>query len=113
MSVQHTTENNEEARIKPKKTYQSFAAATSGLNLRLISQLRLLFEPTQEAGLPVSILEMYNMVFGYFIGVNYHDQSTLVGCALMKNEEIQSFKWLFQCWLRCMGGNSSKGILTN
>ncbi|RYQ91376.1 hypothetical protein Ahy_B09g097269 isoform F [Arachis hypogaea] len=31
----------------------------------------------------------------------------------MKNEEIESFKWLFQCWLRCMGGNAPKGFLTD
>ncbi|RYR13800.1 hypothetical protein Ahy_B04g070599 isoform F [Arachis hypogaea] len=54
----------------------------------------------------------YNMVFGSFIGVNQHSQSTLLGCALMKNEDIQSFKWLFECWLCCMGGNAPKGILT-
>ncbi|XP_015963891.1 protein FAR1-RELATED SEQUENCE 5-like [Arachis duranensis] len=31
----------------------------------------------------------YNLVLGYFVGVNYHGQSTLLGCALMKNEDIQ------------------------
>ncbi|RYR20333.1 hypothetical protein Ahy_B03g065440 [Arachis hypogaea] len=30
-----------------------------------------------------------------------------------KNEDIQSFKWLFECWLRCMGGKAPKGILTD
>ncbi|RYR38128.1 hypothetical protein Ahy_A09g043082 [Arachis hypogaea] len=35
--------------------------------------------------------------------VNHHGHSTLLGCALMKNEDIQSFKWLFEYWLRCMG----------
>ncbi|RYR14804.1 hypothetical protein Ahy_B04g071503 isoform B [Arachis hypogaea] len=39
----------------------------------------------------------YNLVFGSFVGVNHHGQSTLLGCALMKNEDIQSFKWLFDC----------------
>ncbi|XP_015939966.1 protein FAR1-RELATED SEQUENCE 5-like [Arachis duranensis] len=34
----------------------------------------------------------YNLVFGSFVGVNYHHQSTLLECALMKNEDIQSFK---------------------
>ncbi|XP_020973197.1 protein FAR-RED IMPAIRED RESPONSE 1-like [Arachis ipaensis] len=50
---------------------------------------------------------------GSFFGVNHHGQSTLLGCALMKNEDTESFKWLFQCWLRCMGGNALKGILTD
>ncbi|RYR37946.1 hypothetical protein Ahy_A09g042862 [Arachis hypogaea] len=31
----------------------------------------------------------------------------------MKNEDIQSFKWLFECWLRCMGRKAPKGILTD
>ncbi|RYR01252.1 hypothetical protein Ahy_B06g080124 isoform A [Arachis hypogaea] len=30
MSIQHITENNEEARIRPSKTYQSFVAAAGG-----------------------------------------------------------------------------------
>ncbi|RYR09650.1 hypothetical protein Ahy_B05g078035 isoform B [Arachis hypogaea] len=55
----------------------------------------------------------YNLVLGSFVGVNHHGQSTLLGCALMKNEDIQSFKWLFECWLRCMGGKAPKGILTD
>ncbi|RYR38250.1 hypothetical protein Ahy_A09g043226 isoform B [Arachis hypogaea] len=55
----------------------------------------------------------YNLVLGSFVGVNHHGKSTLLGCALMKNEDIQLFKWLFECWLRCMGGKAPKGILTN
>ncbi|RYQ79634.1 hypothetical protein Ahy_Scaffold2g107581 [Arachis hypogaea] len=51
----------------------------------------------------------YNLVCGSFVGMNHHGQSTLLGSALMKNEEIKSFKWLFQCWLCCMGGNAPKG----
>ncbi|XP_057734202.1 protein FAR-RED IMPAIRED RESPONSE 1-like [Arachis stenosperma] len=46
-----------------------------------------------------------------FVGMNHHGQSTLLGCALMKNEDIQSFKWLFNCWLHCMGGTAPKGML--
>ncbi|RYR74097.1 hypothetical protein Ahy_A02g008716 [Arachis hypogaea] len=55
----------------------------------------------------------YNLVFGSFMGVNHHGHSTHLGCALMKNENIQSFKWLFKCWLRCMGAKAPKGILTD
>ncbi|RYQ88365.1 hypothetical protein Ahy_B09g095591 isoform C [Arachis hypogaea] len=55
----------------------------------------------------------YNLVCGSFVGVNHHGQSTLLGCSLMKNEEIESFKWLFQCWLHCMGENAPKGFLTD
>ncbi|RYQ91351.1 hypothetical protein Ahy_B09g097245 [Arachis hypogaea] len=55
----------------------------------------------------------YNLVFGSFMGVNNHGQSTLLGCALMENENIQLFKWLFEYWLRCMGEKEPKGILTD
>ncbi|RYR41290.1 hypothetical protein Ahy_A08g037703 [Arachis hypogaea] len=55
----------------------------------------------------------YNLVCGSFVGVNHHGQSILLGCALIKNEAIESFKWLFQCWLRCMGGNAPKEFLTD
>ncbi|RYR26297.1 hypothetical protein Ahy_B02g060517 [Arachis hypogaea] len=48
-----------------------------------------------------------------FGNVNHHDQSTLLRCVLMKNKNIQSFKWLFEFWLRCMGGKEPKGILTD
>ncbi|RYR47853.1 hypothetical protein Ahy_A07g033827 [Arachis hypogaea] len=34
----------------------------------------------------------YNLVCGPFVGVNHRGQSTLLGCALMKNEDIESFK---------------------
>ncbi|RYR02824.1 hypothetical protein Ahy_B06g081660 isoform A [Arachis hypogaea] len=58
-------------------------------------------------------VRVYNMVFGSFMGVNHHGQSTLLRCALIKNEDIQSFKWLFECWIRCMGGKAPKDILTD
>ncbi|RYR29272.1 hypothetical protein Ahy_B01g053639 [Arachis hypogaea] len=44
----------------------------------------------------------YNLVLGSFVGVNHHGQSTLLGCALMKNEDIQSFKWLFEAIELCV-----------
>ncbi|XP_057719405.1 protein FAR-RED IMPAIRED RESPONSE 1-like [Arachis stenosperma] len=55
----------------------------------------------------------YNLVLGSFVAVNHHSQSTLLRCTLMKNEDIQSFKWLFECWLRCMGWKAPKRILTD
>ncbi|RYR04744.1 hypothetical protein Ahy_B06g084522 isoform A [Arachis hypogaea] len=55
----------------------------------------------------------YNLVFGSFVGVNHQGQSTLFGCALMKNEDIQSFKYLFECGLCSIGGKAPKEILTD
>ncbi|RYR39354.1 hypothetical protein Ahy_A09g044858 [Arachis hypogaea] len=173
MSICRTIENNEEAGIRPSKTYQSFVAATGGhreLNfieknvrnyitreVRNVSEqedakefgkyfLRMkeknpnfFFELELEEDQSIKLAfwadarsravfeyfgdvisfdttyntNRYNLVCGSFVGVNHHGQSTLLGCSLMKNEEIESFKWLFQCWLRCMGANAPKGFLTD
>ncbi|RYQ97678.1 hypothetical protein Ahy_B08g093757 [Arachis hypogaea] len=173
MSVRRTIENNEEAGIKPSKTYQSFVAAAGGhreLNfiekdvrnyitreVRNVSEqedakefgkylLRMkeknqnfFFELELEDDQSIKLAfwadarsktafeyfrdvisfdttyntNKYNLVCGSFVGVNHHSQSILLGCALMKNEDVESFKWLFQCWLRCMGANAPKGILTD
>ncbi|KAL4294508.1 hypothetical protein AHAS_Ahas18G0235100 [Arachis hypogaea] len=53
------------------------------------------------------------MPFGTFVGVNHHGQSLLLGCALLSCEEDNSFVWLFDCWIRCMGGKPPIGILTD
>ncbi|RYQ86027.1 hypothetical protein Ahy_B10g105681 [Arachis hypogaea] len=173
MSICRTIENNEEADIRPSKTYQSFVAAAGGhreLNfiekdvrnyitreVRNVSEqedakefgkyfLRMkeknpnfFFELQLEDDQSIKLAfwadarsraafeyfgdvisfdttyntNRYNLVCGSFVGVNHHGQSTLLGCSLMKNEEIESFKWLFQSWLRCMGGNAPKGFLTD
>ncbi|RYQ89827.1 hypothetical protein Ahy_B09g096276 isoform B [Arachis hypogaea] len=158
MSIRRTIENNEEAGIRPSKTYQSFVAAAGGhreLNfiekdvrnyitreVRNVSEqedakefgkylLRMkeknpnfFFELQLEEDQSIKLAfwadarsraafeyfgdvisfdttyntNRYNLVCGSFVGVNHHDQSTLLGCSLMKNEEIESFKWLFQSW---------------
>ncbi|RYR39380.1 hypothetical protein Ahy_A09g044893 [Arachis hypogaea] len=120
LSIRRTIENNEEAGIRPSKTYQSFVAATGGhreLNFiekdmrnYITREVRNVFEQedAKEFG-----KYLYNLVYGSFVRVNHHGQSTLLGCSLMKNKEIESFKWLFQCWLRCMGENDPKGFLTD
>ncbi|QHO23519.1 Protein FAR1-RELATED SEQUENCE [Arachis hypogaea] len=173
MFIRRTIENNEEASIRPSKTYQSFVAAAGGhreLNfiekdvrnyitreVRNVSEqedakefrkylLRMkeknqnfFFELELEEDQSIKLAfwadarsrvafeyfrdvilfdttyntNRYNLVYGSFVGVNHHGQSTLLGCSLMKNEEIESFKWLFQCWLRCMRGNAPKGFLTD
>ncbi|RYR48343.1 hypothetical protein Ahy_A07g034368 [Arachis hypogaea] len=41
-------------------------------------------------------INRYNLVFGSFVSVNHHGQLILLGCTLMKNEDIKSFKWLFE-----------------
>jgi len=37
-----------------------------------------------------------NMSFAPFTGVNHHQQSTLFGCALLVDEQRDTFIWLFR-----------------
>ncbi|RYR02135.1 hypothetical protein Ahy_B06g080965 [Arachis hypogaea] len=132
MFVRRTIETNEEAGIRPSKTYQSFVAAVGShrklsfiekdMRNYITRKVQNIFEQddTKEFGKYLLRMKEKNQNFffelnleGSFVGVNNHGQSTLLGCALMKNEDIQSFKWLFECWLHCMGGKAPKGILTD
>ncbi|RYQ83039.1 hypothetical protein Ahy_B10g101657 [Arachis hypogaea] len=54
----------------------------------------------------------HGLPFASFIGVNHHGKSTLLGCALLGNEEIPSFEWVFTQWVRCIG-TAPKGIITD
>ncbi|GKV04010.1 hypothetical protein SLEP1_g16228 [Rubroshorea leprosula] len=51
--------------------------------------------------------------FAPFTGANHHGQSTLFGCALLSDNQEDSFVWLFERWLRCMGGKAPGAIITN
>ncbi|XP_022897475.1 protein FAR-RED IMPAIRED RESPONSE 1-like [Olea europaea var. sylvestris] len=55
----------------------------------------------------------YDMPFAPFVGVNYHDQSTLLGCGLLSNEDTYTFFWLFKTWLEYMHGQAPHGIVTD
>ncbi|XP_020966746.1 protein FAR1-RELATED SEQUENCE 5-like [Arachis ipaensis] len=54
----------------------------------------------------------HGLPFASFVGVNHHGKSTLLGCALMGNEEICCFEWVFKQWLRCMG-SPPQAIITD
>ncbi|XP_015950052.1 protein FAR1-RELATED SEQUENCE 5-like [Arachis duranensis] len=54
----------------------------------------------------------HGLPFASFVGVNHHGKSTLLGCALLGNEEIPSFEWVFTQWVRCIG-TAPKGIITD
>ena len=42
--------------------------------------------------------------FAPFIGVNHHKQTIIFGAALLYDETIDSFKWLFKTFLSAMSG---------
>ncbi|XP_045791255.1 protein FAR1-RELATED SEQUENCE 6-like [Trifolium pratense] len=53
----------------------------------------------------------YDMPFAPFVGVNHHGQSVLLGCALLSNEDTETFTWLFSTWLDSMHGHTPNAII--
>lgn len=51
--------------------------------------------------------------FAPFIGVNHHKQMVIFGTALLYDETVESFKWLFQTFIEAMSGKKPKTILTD
>ncbi|RYR42994.1 hypothetical protein Ahy_A08g039423 [Arachis hypogaea] len=45
----------------------------------------------------------HGLLFASFVGVNHHGKSTIFGCALLGNEKIPSYEWVFLQWVKCMG----------
>ncbi|XP_020249983.1 protein FAR1-RELATED SEQUENCE 5-like [Asparagus officinalis] len=54
-----------------------------------------------------------SLPFAPFTGVNQHRQSTLLGCALLADEQEDTFVWLFEEWLKCMHGIKPGAIITD
>ncbi|BFG27028.1 hypothetical protein CerSpe_133020 [Prunus speciosa] len=51
--------------------------------------------------------------FTPFIGINHHKQMLIFGAALLYDESVESYKWLFQTFLEAMSGKKPKTILTD
>ncbi|KAL2929548.1 Protein FAR1-RELATED SEQUENCE 5, partial [Bienertia sinuspersici] len=50
--------------------------------------------------------------FAPFVGVSHHGKSIVFAAALLSHEDTETFVWVFNQWLKCMG-NPPKGILTD
>ena len=48
-----------------------------------------------------------------FIGFNHHREMVIFGAALLYNETTESFKWLFESFLKAHGGRKPKSIFTS
>ncbi|OMO74953.1 hypothetical protein CCACVL1_16386 [Corchorus capsularis] len=55
----------------------------------------------------------YKLPFVPIIGVNHHFQFLLLGCALLADETKSTYIWVLRAWLRAMGGQAPKVILTD
>lgn len=55
----------------------------------------------------------YNLPFAPFVGVTGHGNNCLFACAIIQNETVDVFKWLFEIFLDCMGGKHPKTIITD
>jgi hypothetical protein len=55
----------------------------------------------------------YDMKFAPFTGVNHHMHSIFFGAAFLADEKIESYVWLFETFLRAMGGKYPRLIVTD
>ncbi|XP_055960939.1 protein FAR1-RELATED SEQUENCE 5-like [Mercurialis annua] len=55
----------------------------------------------------------YGRPFAPFVSVNQHKKSIIFGAALLYDETISSFKWLFETFLSAMSGKQPRTILTD
>jgi hypothetical protein len=55
----------------------------------------------------------YSMIFAPFTGINHHRQSVTFGAALLVDEKSDSFVWLFETFLKAMGGHKPILIITD
>ncbi|KAL5723738.1 hypothetical protein ACHQM5_007099 [Ranunculus cassubicifolius] len=55
----------------------------------------------------------FSRPFALFAGVNHQKQTVVFGSALLIDESIESFVWLFDTWMKAMSGKKPKTILTD
>ena len=51
--------------------------------------------------------------FGVFVGFNHFRETVIFGAALMYDETFESFKWLFEAFLKAHSGQQPKTIYTD
>jgi zinc finger SWIM domain-containing protein 3 len=55
----------------------------------------------------------FEMPFAPLLGTNHHKQTIIFGAALLYNETIESFIWLFNTFLAAMSGKHPSTIFTD
>lgn len=59
------------------------------------------------------IRNKYKVPFLPIVGVNHQFQFLLLGCALIGDESSSTFTWLMRTWLRAVGGQSPRVVITD
>lgn len=59
------------------------------------------------------IRNKYKVPFLPIVGVNHHFQFLLLGCALVGDELSSTFTWVIHTWLRAVGGQSPRVVITD
>ncbi|XP_015689559.1 protein FAR1-RELATED SEQUENCE 5-like [Oryza brachyantha] len=57
--------------------------------------------------------DMCNMPFVPIIGINNHARPLVLGCALLKDEKTETFKWMWRTFLQVMGGKMPRTVMAN
>lgn len=55
----------------------------------------------------------YDMICGPFVGMNHNAQNVMFGIGFLLNEQINSFDWLFETFLRSMRGKQPITVMTD
>jgi len=55
----------------------------------------------------------YNLKFAPFVGINGHGDNLLFAGAVLSDETIPTFRWLFSTFRACMGGKAPVSIITD
>lgn len=61
----------------------------------------------------ICITKKDHFPFVQFLGVNHHKQAVIFAAALLYDDTVESFKWLFRTFLETMSGKKPKAIYTD
>ena len=59
------------------------------------------------------VMNKYKIPFVPIVGVNHHFQYIFLGCALIGEETASTFVWLMRTWLKALGGQAPRVIITD
>ncbi|XP_050217993.1 protein FAR1-RELATED SEQUENCE 11-like [Mercurialis annua] len=58
-------------------------------------------------------LEAYDMILGIWLGLDNHGTMCVFGCALLRDENVQSFSWALKAFVDFMHGKAPQTIMTD